>query len=70
MPERVHRKSGRDNEELHHKPLDPADLDNPQPVPGAHLMLHSVEVVFYRLLRETKAICNFLVGEPFGDQWD
>jgi len=33
-------------------------------------MLHSVQVVFYRLLRETKAIRNFLVGQTFGDQWD
>src|SRR6266850_7902722 len=55
---------------LHHKPLYPADLHNSQPVPGAHFMLHSVEVIFHRLLRETKAICDFLVSQTFRDERD
>src|SRR6267142_4291862 len=54
----------------HHKSLRPAYLHDAQTIFSPNFMLHSVEMVFYRLLRKAKAIRDFLVGEPFGDQRD
>jgi hypothetical protein len=58
------------NWRLRHESLRPANLHDAQAIFGPDFVLHSIETVFHRLLRETEAIRDFLAGKPFGNQQD
>jgi len=46
-----------------------ANLHDAQAIRRADFVPHPVEMVFHCLFREAEVVRNFLVREPFGNQW-
>src|SRR5882762_10121532 len=55
---------------LRHEPLRPAHLHDAQTIVCSDFLLHSIQMVFHRLLRPTEPIGDLLVREPLGYRWD
>ncbi len=64
----VQKESDQQNNALNQKSLRAAKMHDSKSISCADFMLHSVQMILYRLLRQAELVRNFLVRQPLRDQ--